>query len=413
MFLWAALLAAASAFAATVPPGPGISEALANDRAAAISNLRYRLTFRIPEKKTEPIHASEVIRFSLRAPRAVVLDFDQPRDHVRRLRVNGKPAEFVATEGHLILPGAPAGENEIAIEFIAGDEALNRNDDFLYTLFVPARAHLAFPCFDQPSLKARFTLDLEVPPLWQLVANGAEAGRHGAAVRFAETPPLPTYLFAFAAGKFQVETAVRNGRTFRMFHRETDAAKVARNRDALFDLHARALAWLEDYTRIPYPWGKFDVILIPSFQFGGMEHPGAILYNASALMLDPSATQNQLLNRAGTISHETAHMWFGDLVTMRWFNDVWMKEVMANFMAAKIVNPSFPQINHDLRFLLEHYPYAYGVDRTDGANPIRQDLANLNEAGSLYGPIIYDKAPIVMRQLEGIAGAEGFRAGLG
>ncbi len=105
-------------------------------------------------------------------------------------------------------------------------------------------------------------------------------------------------------------------------------------------------------------------------------------------------------------------MWFGDLVTMKWFNDVWMKEVFANFMAAKIVNPSFPDVNHDLRFLFQHYPAAYDVDRTEGANPIRQDLANLNEAGSLYGAIIYQKAPIVMRQLERIMGAEGLRDGL-
>ena len=105
-------------------------------------------------------------------------------------------------------------------------------------------------------------------------------------------------------------------------------------------------------------------------------------------------------------------MWFGDLVTMKWFNDVWMKEVFANFMAAKIVNPSFPEVNHDLRFLYQHYPSAYDVDRTDGANPIRQELANLNEAGSLYGAIIYQKAPIVMRQLELLMGADAFRDGL-
>ena len=99
-----------------------------------------------------------------------------------------------------------------------------------------------------------------------------------------------------------------------------------------------------------------------------MEHAGKILYNASGLLLDESATQNQLLGRASVIAHETAHMWFGDLVTMRWFNDVWMKEVFANFMAAKIVNPSFPEVNHELRFLLSHYPAAYEVDRTPGAN---------------------------------------------
>jgi aminopeptidase N len=105
-------------------------------------------------------------------------------------------------------------------------------------------------------------------------------------------------------------------------------------------------------------------------------------------------------------------MWFGDLVTMRWFNDVWMKEVFANFMAAKIVNPSFPQVNHDLRFLLSHYPSAYQVDRTAGTNPIRQTLGNLDEAGQMYGPIIYQKAPVVMRQLELIVGERDFREGL-
>ena len=200
-------------------------------------------------------------------------------------------------------------------------------------------------------------------------------------IRFGETPPISTYLFAFAAGRFQAETAERSGRRFTMLHRETDAAKVARNREAIFDLHAAAIEWLERYTGIPYPFGKFDFVLIPSFQFGGMEHPGSIFYNASSLLLDPSATTNQKLGRASLIAHETAHMWFGDLVTMRWFDDVWMKEVFANFMAAKIVNPSFPEINHELRFLYAHYPAAYDVDRTAGTNAIRQRLDNLNEAG--------------------------------
>src|SRR5262245_9013359 len=231
-------------------------------------------------------------------------------------------------------------------------------------------------------------------------------------ILFSETRPLHTYLFGFVAGRFSIERATRNGRELRMFHRETDAAKVARNREALFDLHAAALKWLEDYTALPYPFDKFDFILIPSFQFGGMEHAGAVLYNASGLMLDESATQNQLLNRASTIAHETAHMWFGDLVTMRWFNDVWMKEVFANFMAAKIVNPSFPDVNHELRFLLSNYPDAYSVDRTAGSNPIRQPLTNLNDAGQLYGPIIYEKAPVVMRQLEMIVGQQPFRDGV-
>ncbi len=400
-------------------PAPGIADSLATSRAARIADLRYALAFEIPADTTAPIAGRATIRFTLTDSAApLVLDFAPAATHTRGVRANGAEARWRAVNGHLVIPTSALrrGENAIEIAFTAGDASLNRNADFLYTLFVPARAHLAFPCFDQPSLKGRFTLALDVPQAWQVAANGAETSRDTSGGRvtvgFAETLPLPTYLFAFAAGTFSVETAERNGRTFRMLHRETDAAKVARNRDAIFDLHAKAIAWLEDYTGIPYPWGKFDFVLIPSFQFGGMEHAGAILYNASGLLLEESATINQQLGRASVISHETSHMWFGDLVTMQWFNDVWMKEVFANFMAAKIVNPSFPQLNHDLRFLLAHYPAAYDVDRTAGSNAIRQRLANLNEAGTLYGAIIYEKAPIVMRNLETLVGPGRFRDGL-
>jgi aminopeptidase N len=394
-------------------PGPGIPEALARERASTIRNLRYELAFVIPAERKEPVQGRAVVRFALGAPDRIVLDFAQPRDRVRAVRANESDVKFQFENGHLTIPAdaTHAGENEIAIDFLAGDESLNRSDELLYTLFVPARAHLAFPSFDQPNLKARYTLSLTVPAGWEAVANGAERERTSGSIHFAETEPLPTYLFGFVAGKFSIETATRNGRQLRMFHRETDPARLARNRDAMFDQHASALAWLEDYTAIRYPWGKFDFIMIPAFQFSGMEHAGAILYNAS-LFLDESATQQQLLGRASTIAHETAHMWFGNLVTMEWFSDVWMKEVFANFMAAKIVNPAFPQLNHDLRFLLAHYPGAYQIDRTAGTNPIRQPLANLNEAGQLYGPIIYQKAPIMMRQLELMLGETALRDGL-
>jgi aminopeptidase N len=401
------------------PPAPGVSEQLARQRASSITDLRYDVTFVIPSDRSVPVRGRAIVRFMLSAPGRVVLDFAQPRDRVRSVRSLTGVTPFTHDNGHIIIPPefTRSGRNELIVEFVAGDEALNRNDEFLYTLFVPARARLTFPCFDQPDLKARYTLTLDVPAAWQAAANAREIERTPPAegrtrVRFAETEPLPTYLFAFVAGRFAVEEATRNGRQMRVLHRETDPARIARNREAIFDLHATALQWLERYTEIRYPFGKFDLVLIPSFQFSGMEHAGAILYNASSLLLDESATQNQRLDRASVIAHETAHMWFGDLVTMRWFDDVWMKEVFANFMAAKIVNPSFPEVNHDLRFLLSHYPSAYSVDRTAGTNPIRQSLGNLAEAGQLYGPIIYQKAPVVMRQLELIVGEDGLREGL-
>jgi aminopeptidase N len=400
-------------------PEPGISETLAADRAGRISDVRYALSLVIPELKHAPIAGRVEIRFRLSdASRPLAIDFAATPSQVRGVTAAGRSAAPTLVNGHLVVPAASlvAGENEIAIDFTAGDLPLNRQNDFLYSLLVPARAHEAFPCFDQPDLKARVSLTLDVPAGWTALSNAPELDRSADAgrtrVRFAETKPLSTYLFAFAAGRLSVEVAERRGRTLRMFHRETDAARLERNREAIFDLHASALAWMERYAEIPLPWGKFDFFLVPSFQFGGMEHPGAVYYNAPALLLEPSATTNQLLGRASLIAHETAHMWFGDLVTMRWFDDVWMKEVFANHFAAKIVNPSYPAINHDLRFLYAHYPGAYAVDRTAGTHPIRQPLDNLRNAGTLYGPIIYLKAPIVMRQLERLLGEDLMRTGL-
>ena len=417
--LGVSLLAGVPALAQTMNPDPGVPLDVATARAANISSLRYELSLSIPAAMAAPLTGTTTMRFTLKdAARPLVIDFETSREHVKSVNANGRPAEFTYVNGHIVVPAASLrpGANVLTIAFDAGDASLNRNNDFLYALFVPARARLALPVFDQPDLKGRWTVTLEHPARWKSAANGAELSRRESGdrvtVAFAETQPLPTYLVAFIAGDFKIETAERQGRTYRMFHRETDAAKVARNRDAIFDLHATALEYLEHYTAIPYAFGKFDFVAIPAFQFGGMEHAGKILYNASGLMLDESATQNQLLGRASVIAHETAHMWFGDLVTMRWFNDVWMKEVFANFMAAKIVNPSFPTVNHDLRFLLSHYPAAYEVDRTPGANPIRQVLENLNEAGSMYGAIIYQKAPIVMRHLEALLGNDNFRDGL-
>ena len=401
------------------PPPPGIPETLATDRASRVSNLRYDVTLRIPASRKEAVSGHLRATFALSTTDTpLAFDFAQPTDRLLAMHANGSVIEPAVLEQHVVIPSRflVAGENIVEFEFLAGDAALNRNDDFLYALFVPARASLTFPVFDQPDLKAKWKLVLNLPQDWTAVSNGREVGRVSVSDQrglvFGETEPIPTYLFSFAAGRFSIETAERDGRTLRMFHRETDAAKVARNKDAVFDLQFKALAWLEDYTALPYAFGKYDFVLIPSFQFGGMEHPGSVFYNSDALFLDEAATQTQMLGRASLIAHETAHMWFGDLVTMRWFNDVWMKEVFANVMAAKIVNPSFPEVNHDLRFLFSHYPAAYDVDRTEGANPIRQPLANLNEAGSLYGAIIYQKAPIVMRQLELLLGADAFRDGL-
>ena len=361
---------------------------------------------------------------SLPRLRAVQLDFKAPTEYLHRLTLNGQPLPIDHHDEHLVLPAAALhlGHNVVQIDLRAGELSLNRNADYLYTLLVPDRARTVLPVFDQPDLKATFTLTLTLPKAWQAVAN-APVRDSAIQIRdgllpgiktyyFTTSDSISTYLFSFAAGKFARVNRTENGRPMTLLHRETDSTKLRLSLSPIFRLHADALAFMEQYTGIRYPFQKFDFVAIPDFQYGGMEHVGAIDYKASSLFLDEGATQDQTLARANLVAHETAHMWFGDLVTMRWFNDVWMKEVFANFMADKVTQVAVKNSNYDLKFVIDHYPAAYGIDRTAGANAIRQPLANLQDAGSLYGNIIYHKAPIMMRQLERLMGPEAFRDGL-
>ena len=397
----------------------GVSKTLAEYRKKAISGLTYHISLDIPVGKAQPIQGAEEISFTLKENTLpLLIDFKENTDRLRSITVNGTPVPVTHTQEHILIEPAflKTGQNRIDIDFVAGNLSLNRNDEYLYTLLVPDRARTVFPCFDQPDLKATYQLSLSVPAQWIALSNAPVRDSVATAAKktyhFGSSDVLSTYLFSFAAGKFDEVRQESGGRRMHFYHRETDAEKIAQSMGPIFTIHREAIAFMEAYTGIPYPFQKFDFIAIPDFQYGGMEHAGAIDYKASSLFLDKGATTTQQLGRSSLIAHETAHMWFGDLVTMRWFDDVWMKEVFANFMADKITQVALPEVNYDLKFLIDHFPAAYGVDRTEGANPIRQHLENLQDAGTLYGNIIYHKAPIVMRQLERLMGKEAFREGL-
>ncbi|NER12857.1 peptidase M1 [Leptobacterium flavescens] len=397
----------------------GIPLEIAQYRKQHYSDIRYRLMFDIPADKNEKINAKETINLEINeVSRPLIIDFNEDASHLKAIRVNGNEIEIDHRNEHIIIAedNLKKGANEVEIDFVAGELSLNRNEDFLYTLLVPDRASTVFPCFDQPDLKSTYELSLKVPESWNTLANGnlkektQEAGK--TVYHFNTSDKMSTYLFSFVAGVFTEVTQNPGHFEMTLLHREDNEERLEASTDEIFKIHERSLSFLEDYTAYKFPFQKLDFATIPGFQYGGMEHVGAIQYRQSSLFLDENATESRKLGRARLIAHETAHMWFGDLVTMKWFNDVWMKEVFANFMADKIVNPTFPDINHKLQFLTAHYPSAYSEDRTEGATPIRQYLDNLKNAGTLYGRIIYNKAPIMMRQLETLIGEDNFRDGI-
>lgn len=396
----------------------GVLEQLAKFRKQQISDLQYILSFEIPNQKSENINSNLIVNLSLSdLSQPLILDFKEKTSNIKTVEANGKKLSIIHENGHIVIPVSAlvSGKNKVSISFIAGNLSLNRNDDFLYTLLVPDRASTLFPCFDQPDLKATYKLSLSVPKDWSVLAGAdvVEKLEKGdfTAYTFGESDKMSTYLFSFVAGKFKSVTQ-KPGLEMTMLYRENSPEKFRVSADTIFNLHQQSLEFLEKYTNYKFPFQKLDFASIPVFQYGGMEHVGAIQYRESTLFLDNSATDSEKLNRAKLIAHETSHMWFGDLVTMKWFDDVWMKEVFANFMADKIMNPIFPKVNHNLQFFTAHYPSAFAEDRSLGTHPIKQHLANLKNAGSLYGAIIYNKAPIMMRQLEASMGVAAFQKGI-
>ncbi|MGI8508479.1 MAG: M1 family metallopeptidase [Gemmatimonadaceae bacterium] len=407
----------------------GISRELAQYRRDRIQNVRYALALNVTGRDT----ASGHVRITFQRYRAgdVILDFRGPR--VWNIRANGKALAGVVNNGaHIMLPSASlhVGDNSVDLDFDAliapaGASIIRFHDatdgtDYLYTLLVPADANQLFPCFDQPDLKARTTLRLTVPRGWTAVANGAierttastVTNASGAATTFAfaQTKPISTYLIAFAAGPWTKVVRNVGGRTVTMYVRASRAKEA--EGDSLVAANARAARWLAEYFGVAYPWPKLDFVLAPAFPFGGMEHPGAIFYNENSFIFRERPTRPQLLGREATIYHEVAHQWFGDLVTMQWFDDLWLKEGFATYMAAKMQAALEPSSNAWETFYLRNKPLAYAVDRTEGTTPIWQQLANLDQAKSNYGAIVYNKAPGVLKQLNYLVGDSAFRLGV-
>ena len=409
---------AAALTACSQIPQEGVSAALAKERKADVGNVKYSLRMTVPLEKSLPIPSDEEICFEASGRRDVVLDFREEEDKLLKVSANGREVPVAITNGHIVIPRRflGKGSNSVRIEFTAGELSLNRRDKFLYTLLVPDRACTLFPCFDQPDMKAEYSLTLNLPEEWTAISNSAiesetAPGNGSKTIAFAPTEPLSTYLFSFVCGEFERVTEERGGRTISIYHRENDPAKAAQCPSILQSIFD-ALDYMEEYTAMPYPFSKYDCVAIPDFQYGGMEHTGATLYNDRSLFLDPDPTTAELQNRESLLAHETAHMWFGDCVTMRWFDDVWTKEVFANWFAARMTRPKFPQINFTVSDIYNYYVSSYSEDRTIGSNAIQRPLDNLRNAGLIYCNIIYDKAPVVLEKLNRKMGEDALRDGL-
>ena len=282
------------------------------------------------------------------------------------------------------------------------------------TQMEPADARMAFPCWDEPDLKAVFAVTLVVAPDLLAVSNGAELARTPlddgrVEVRFADTIPMSTYLVAFVVGRLDATEPIDvDGVALRVVHvpGKGDLAPFA------LDVAAFSLRWFTSYYGIPYPGTKCDLIALPDFAAGAMENLGAITFREAVLLVDPDeATPTELQRVADVVAHELAHMWFGDLVTMKWWNGLWLNEAFATFMELAAVDAFRPEWQRWVAFTNERSA-AFAVDSLESTRPIEFPVASPDEAEGMFDLLTYQKGGSVLRMLEQYLGEDGFRAGI-
>jgi puromycin-sensitive aminopeptidase len=311
-------------------------------------------------------------------------------------------------------PGPAIFEIEYRGRFSAGLRGLYLAGPVAVTQFEAADARRVFPCFDEPAFKARWALTLEVPADLPAIANGAVVmeeplPRGRRQVVFGETPPISSYLVALVVGRLAA-TPPRQVRSVPC--RTWATPEKLPLCDFAQDVIAATLPLLVGYFDVPYAFGKLDQIGVPEFEAGAMENVGAITFREVALLCDPRTSSLAVQKRiAEVITHEAAHQWFGNLVTMEWWDDLWLNEAFATWMAYKIVDGWRPEwriwIDWD-----RGKAGALALDALDSTHPIHTEVKNSAQAGENFDQITYDKGGAVLRMIEGYLGADGFRDGI-
>lgn len=391
-------------------------------RAARVAGVRYELSLDI-EREATSYRGDATVHFRVTGDGDLFLDFRGRC--IDRLEINGAAVEPAWADNRIALPArllAPETRVRILYEndFDHTGDGFHRfidpedRETYLYTDFEPFSAHRLFPCFDQPDLKASYRVDVTAPEGWEIIANAplagaAPAGAGRATRSFHETARFSTYLFALAAGPYHAVRSEHRGVPLGVFCRRSLAAHL--DPEELFTLTRQGLDFFPAFFDYPYPFGKYDQIFVPEYNAGAMENVAAVTFSERMIFRDPP-TEHQRLSRAEVLLHEMAHMWFGDLVTMRWWNDLWLNETFATYM-------SYVAIEHATRFGAGAWKsfngikgWAYRQDQLCTTHPIAGEVPDTEHTFLNFDGITYGKGAAAMRQLVAAIGLEAFRDGM-
>ena len=361
-------------------------------RSASITVDRVRVELDLtgaPEHARTGFPTVTTLEFTADDTQETWIDFIGER--VERVVVNGddRPVQY---DGARITVDGLAAENTVRIEAVGAysrsGEGLHRFHDpvdgetYLYTQYEPADSRRVMACFEQPDMKASYTFDVTAPAGWQVLSNQAPAevfeGIGMQRIEFAPTLPISSYITAVAAGPYARIDGEWSRDDQRIVLGVLCRASLAEHLEAdeILEVTRQGLDFFTDAFDYPYPWGKYDQIFVPEYNLGAMENPGLVTFT-EAYITRGAATDAQRGGRANTILHEMAHMWFGDLVTMRWWDDLWLKESFADYMGTHASAAATRFTDAWARFASQRKAWAYQQDQLPSTHPIVADIPDL------------------------------------
>ncbi|MGI5468782.1 aminopeptidase N [Streptomyces sp. CA-132043] len=414
-------------------PGENLSRDEARERARLLTVDGYEVALDLRSAveqgdASRTFRSRTTLRFRCAEPGAGTFA-DLVAPEVDRVTLNGRELDPAAVfDGARIALPDLAAENVLVVDarcaYSRTGEGLHRFVDpedgevYLYTQYEPADARRVFANFEQPDLKAPFEFEVTAPEGWVVLSNGAEAGPgDGTVHRFARTQPISTYITAVVAGPYHYVSD-----TYRRTFEDGTELEVplgalcrkglARHFDAddVFTVTKQGLDFFHDHFDYPYPFGKYDQAFVPEYNIGAMENPGCVTFREEFIFRG-KVTQASYERRANVILHEMAHMWFGDLVTMEWWDDLWLKESFADFMGALSLAEATRFKDGWITFANGRKAWAYRADQLPSTHPITADIRDLEDAKLNFDGITYAKGASVLKQLVAYVGRDAFLDG--
>ncbi|HJV09439.1 MAG TPA: aminopeptidase N, partial [Acidimicrobiales bacterium] len=395
-----------------------LTRAEAQDRATKLSGVSYTVALDLTTGD-ETFLSDTTIRFQANL-HGISTFIDLDAAGVREATLNGRviPVEsYEKSRSRIPLRGLSAN-NELRIVADCAYQhtgvGMHRFADptdgkvYLHTQFEPYDAHRVFACFDQPDIKARFTLTVTAPEEWDVVSNSPST-REGDVWRFSPTDIISTYLVAVVAGPYHVARDVHGQVDLGIYCRESLAQYL--DADELFTLTKEGLDFFEAEFDYPSPFTKYDQLFVPEFNFGAMENPGCVTFN-EYMVFRSRQTEAAHEGRANTLLHEMAHMWFGDLVTMRWWDDLWLNESFATYMATHASAQATRFVDAWVRFAAGVKAGAMAQDQLPSTHPISADIVDTDAVRLHFDGITYLKGASTLKQLVAWVGQDAFRQGV-